>query len=376
LNNNNITPKKRKSEIIIPTIERLENIPESKCDYTDDGLLVRVSKTVLERYSSPRFDIDKILTEFSESLFELDKLEAKILGIIAEHGALNENILSSKMFKINADYTRDKIRYKLNHPKNSKTLLRLGFITQESGNKIGNIKNKYEKIYRLTFKGLMASLSTKKFENNYLVKNFKSFITKWADQYNVPEFSIIFMKYHLALFMLKNILDGSILTGLKNIESNFFTMNEGAPLLGSSFPQKITDKELNEKTTDIRVGFHLYSQVLRFSISEIVRQGQKKARHHGHKDFSIIEFPSEVNYAMNILPNFIKNWYDSIERLQYENIEKFNPYTLPYDQENEMYDETGLIIDSFSVNILAKRILKKHGIHPNFPLNEGTEFIL
>ena len=296
--------------------------------------------------------------------------------MISEYGALNEYTLSPKMFKINADYSRDKIRYKLNHPKNSKTLLKLGFITQESGNKIGNIKNKSEKIYRLTFKGLMASLSTKKFENNYLVKNFKNFITKWADQYNVPEFSIIFMKYHLALFMLKNILDSSTLTGLKNIESNFFTMNEGAPLLGSSFPQKIMNKELNEKALDIRVGFHLYSQVLRFSISEIVRQGQKKVKRHGNRDVAILEFSSEVNYAMNILPNIIKNWYDVIERLQYENVEEFNPYALPYEQEDKMYNETGLSIDSFSVNVLAKRILKKHNIHPNFPLNEGTEFIL
>ena len=182
------------------------------------------------------------------------------------------------------------------------------------------------------------------------------------------------MKYHLALFMLKNILDGSILTGLKNIESNFFTMNEGAPLLGSSFPQKIADKELNDKVTDVRVGFHLYSQVLKFSIAEIVRQGQKKAKHHGDKDFSIVEFPPEVNYAMNILPNFLKHWYDIIERLQYENVEKFNPYTLPYEQEDEMYNETGFI-DSFSVNVLAKKILKKYNIHPNFSLSEGTEFI-
>lgn len=371
-----ITPKKRKSEIIIPTIERLEDIPESQADFTDDGYAIRVSKTVLERYSSPQYDIDKTLVGFSESLFELDKLEAKILGIIAEYGALNEDAISQKMFKINADYSRDKIRYKLNHPKNSKTLLKLSFIIQENGNKIGNIKNKSEKFYRLTFKGLMASLSAKKFENNYLVKNFKNFITKWADQYNVPEFSIIFMKYHLALFMLKNILDGSVLTRSKNIEHNFFTMNEGDPLLGSSFPQKIMDKELNDKATDIRVGFHLYSQVLRFSISEIVRQGQKKAKHHSHKDFSIIEFPPETNYAMNILPNFIKNWYDNIERLQYENVEKFNPYDLPYEQEDEMYNRSGLSIDTFSVNILAKRILKKHNIHPNFPLNEGTEFIL
>ena len=375
MNNKKTAPKKRKSKIIIPTTERLEDIPESQADYTDEGLLIRISKTVLERYSSPCFDIDKILAGFSESLFKLDKLESKILGIIAEYGALNEDILSRKMFEINADYSRDKIRYKLNHPKNSNTLLKLGFITQESGNKIGNIKSKSEKIYRLTFKGLMASLSTKKFENNYLVKNFKNFIIKWAERYNVPEFSIIFMKYHLALFMLKNILDGSILTGLKNIESNFFTMNEGAPLLGSSFPQKITDKELNEKATDIRVGFHMYSQVLRFSIAEIIRQGQKKTKRHGNRDAAILEFPPEVNYAMNIIPNFVKNWYDTIEQLQHEHVEKFNPYTLPYEQEDKMYNETGMMIDTFSVNVLARKILKKQGIHPNFSLIEGTEFI-
>ena len=136
------------------------------------------------------------------------------------------------------------------------------------------------------------------------------------------------------------------------------------------------NKELNEKALDIRVGFHLYSQVLRFSISEIVRQGQKKVKRHGNRDVAILEFSSEVNYAMNILPNIIKNWYDVIERLQYENVEEFNPYALPYEQEDKMYNETGLSIDSFSVNVLAKRILKKHNIHPNFPLNEGTEFIL
>ncbi len=129
------------------------------------------------------------------------------------------------------------------------------------------------------------------------------------------------------------------------------------------------DKELNDKATDIRVGFHLYSQVLMFSISEIIRQGQKKAKYHDHKDFGIVEFPPEVNYANNILPDFIKNWYDVIERLQYKKVTEFNPYDLSYEQEYEMYNRSGLSIDIFSVNILAKKILKKHNIHPNFPSN-------
>ena len=43
-------------------------------------------------------------------------------------------------------------------------------------------------------------------------------------------------------------------------------------------------------------------------------------------------------------------------------------------EESEL-DNQVLTIDHYAVNIIAKRILKKHGIHPNFPLNYNPMFI-
>jgi len=366
------------SDIFIPIEERLEDIPESTLGWNKDydGQLLRVSKTTLERYDSPVYDIDKILSSFSKSLFELDPLERTILGIIGKEGSVNENTIVQKAFKKNADYSRDKVRYRLNHPKSPKILLKLSFISKVKGKQIGNLK-KNENMYSLTFKGLIASLAMNKFEGNYMVKKFKDLISKWINTHNIPDFSIQFMKYHLALFMLKHVMEGSKLTGLKNIEPMFFTMNQGDPLISNSFPQKIETTKAYEMAIDVRSRFHVYSQVIRFALSKVVDDGFTKKKEiplDKHGDVQIVEFPSESNFAFHILPEYLRNWYDNIERIQHEDLDNFNPYLTP--EEFEPINQKGLRIDHFATNILAKRILKRQGIHPNFSLIQDPTFVV
>jgi len=368
--------KKRLKKIIIPIEERVEDIPESTLELTDEGELLKVSKTTLERYSSPKYEIDKILASFSKSLFDLDSIEQAILGIIAKEGSLSEDEIVRIAFKRNANHTRDKIRYRLKHHRNTETLATLGFVAVKTGKKIGNIKNKKEQVYNLTFKGLIGSLCLTKFEDNYMVKKFKDSISKFVNRYNLPEFSIQFMKYHLAMFMLKNVLDGSKLTSLKNLEADMYAMSTGDPFLGTAFPQKIENEKLSEIIIDIRAWFHVYSQVLKKCIEKIGDEGWQKAKYHGNKnDVRFVELPSETNYTSWVLPQYVQNWYDRIERIQFKDLEKFEPHELPYEDEEEMLNRTGLTIDHYAVNIIAKRLLKGQGIHPNFSLVEGTEFI-
>lgn len=364
-------------EIIIPIEERVEDIPETTLEWKDDGQLLKVSKTILERYSSPKYEIDKILVNFSKSLFKLDPLEQTILGIIAKEGPLREDEIVKIAYQRNANHTRDRIRYRLKHHRSSETLVTLGFVSLKTGKKIGNIKNKSEQVYHLTFKGLIASLCLTKFEDNYMVKKFKDSISKFVNRYNLPEFSIQFMKYHLAMFMLKNVLDGSKLTSLKNLEADMYAMSAGDPFLGAAFPQKIENEKLYEIIIDVRAWFHVYSQVLNKCIEKVVGEGWKKVKYHGNKnDLRFIELPAETNYTYGILPQYMQYWYDRIERIQFKELEKFEPHELPYEDEDEMLRRTGLTIDHYAVNIIVKRLLKEQGIHPNFSLTESTDFIL
>lgn len=365
------------SKIIIPIEERVENIPESTLDWNEEygGQILRVSNIVLDRYSTPKYDIDQILSSFSKSLFELDPLERTILRIIGENGSVNEKTIAYYAFKQNADYTRDRVRYRLDHSKGSKILLKLNFIHKTKGRKIGNF-TKNENMYSLTFKGLMASLSSIKFEEIQMVKKFNELISLWINTYNIPNFSIQFIKYHLALFMLKYVLEGSTLTGLRMIEPMIFTMNQGDPIISPDFPQKIENRITCEMAIDARTGFHVYSQVIRIALQKVIENGftkKKKTPLDPSGDVSLIEFPSESNYAFHILPDYLKNWYDHIERIQNEDLQKFNPYVTPNEFEPE--NQEGLRIDHFATNILAKKILKKAKINSIFSLIESPDFI-
>jgi len=148
-------------------------------------------------------------------------------------------------------------------------------------------------------------------------------------------------------------------------------------LLAPVFHKKIESIKAYEIAIDVRVLFHVYSQVIRFTLSKVIDDGfikKKETTLDRRGDVQMVEFPPESNYAFRILPDYLRNWFDNIERIQHVNLDNFNPHIIP--EEFEPINQDGLRIDHFATNILAKRILKKHGIHPNFSLIEDPTFVI
>jgi len=330
-----------------------------------DGPPIIIHRSIVDRYQERKYDIDETLAKLSELLFEFDKESRIILGIIAKHGPLNEKKIVELAFKKSHKVSRDVVRYRLSNVMNELNFLNIGIVTKKEGKKIGNIKTKTESLYHLTIKGLIASLAKTNFEGNYMVFRLKELFSHWVKSYNIPEFAIQLIKYNLALFMIKNVIEGSKLTGLNKIQANIYSMNFGDPLLSFDFPQQVDDKKLNEMLIEIRIWFHIYSQVLNKAISEVTKDGLIPATDKDKdSDVSLLVWKEpEMAYASNVLPDFIRNWYDQIERIQFEEIEKFNPHITPEEWEPE--NQQGEDIDLVACNVIAKRILKRNMIKTN-----------
>lgn len=328
------------------------------------------SKTVSE-YQKPKYDIDKILARLSELLFTFERpsktnSSSIILGVIAKHGSINEQRIADLAFKKSHTITRDVVRYRLSNEKNESNFLKLGVVTKKKGKMVGNIKSKNENVYHLTLKGLIASLAKTSFEDNYIVSKYMKLFSHLVKSNNIPSFALLLIKYNLAMFMIKNVIDGSNLTNLNNIDAQIFSMNDGDPLLSFNFPHQVKNKKLDQALTEIRIWYHIYSQVYNQAINELTNDGLVPAN---KKDPSLMVWKNtEMSNAINVLPNYIKYWYDYVERIQFEKIENMEPFQNSEEMTN---DEQ---IDPIACNVIAKQILKKYSIKSNFSLVEPPTF--
>ena len=138
-------------------------------------------------------NIDSILSDCSQEVFwELETGKQRILKFIAKNGPLN----STELGKLNTRYTlpgfdrwgvvnRIKGSYKF------LSLLGCDYLYEIP-------INKKETTFGLTLKGLMYSLSSVDFENNYLVKQYREFLKTHLKNSEDIEDIIQFIKYEIA----------------------------------------------------------------------------------------------------------------------------------------------------------------------------------
>lgn len=145
-------------------------------------------------------NIDAILSELSNSVFGIDKESRYILEILAIHGPLNEYEIDK--LGNNYNLNRFSIRRRIYGTNLLLSLLDFNFITitDREEHKTG----KEIKKFTLTFKGLMAVVSTRiKFEQIHKVKNyFNEMYELTSNTLGIIDVAILYSKYHLALIML------------------------------------------------------------------------------------------------------------------------------------------------------------------------------
>jgi len=305
------------------------------------------------------FEIDNVLAKLSRQLFDIDKESRTILGVIAREGLITEYQITKQGFKLYHEITREKVRRRL-----LVTDLKDGYIIQKRGKRHRNIRKRkvITKPYALTLKGLIASLAITSFDDNYMVKKYFDLFKSWINKFNISELAIQVIKYNLALFMIKNVVEGSNFTTLKNIEPQIFTLNEGDPLLDPTFPHApIYDKKLEEWMKKIRYRFHVIQQLFIQARKQVTKSPFRPAKILDD-DVKILKYKNkEAYYGSSILPYYVTQWYDIIDRVQFENPDEFNPNIIP-----ELENQEGTEIDIGSINARAKQILKKLKIKEKF----------
>lgn len=296
--------------------------------------------------------IDRLLSKYSMSLFDIHDDSRIILGIIAQNGPLNEYQIAKKGF--NRGLNRDSVRRRtVGRETSSKSLSELNYLIVKRGSKhrTGTI----EKQYHLTLKGLMASLTETNFEKNYLVQNFQKYIEYWSKNNSaITEIAIQYMKHHLALIMSWHVANGLPFTLQKDTVEYLGLWNHENPFLDPTY--RHTESKLKKMSTEFletRFWYFVYDYSIAYLLKKL----------HANEFAQTIEYDSlsglaESKVFLGHLWLHLNEWLWNIDRLQFEDVKKYDPW-------KEVVDPSSLIgIDDKLAEQMSEKILKNYGI-PN-----------
>ena len=170
-------------------------------------------------YGDSKFTLDFLdneLKKLSKICFSIDKESRVILGIIAKNGPISETRIKS-LGKNRTILSREIIRYRI---LKSDLSGKDNFLSMKRGKKIGNL-NKVEKLYSLTLKGLLASLSETTLRESFWMKHYMLMINKISDKNTSKEFlNNIYL--HIVLFLIIHTRKIGMLTNYENLEIDFY----------------------------------------------------------------------------------------------------------------------------------------------------------
>jgi len=302
------------------------------------------------------FRINDEISKMTDELFDLDEYSHIILEEISEKGPLTAYQIEKNGEKKGEKITRSKVEERL------KGKLK-DFLIVVKGEKHRNT-GKTKKYYYLTLKGLIASLYSTRFEENYIIKKYTEFLEQYANRQHIPEITIQLIKYNIALYLLKNVIDGLELTDLNNIEAKIFKFNDHESKIEHHLRQKpISDKKLEKKELKIRTRLHILQQILAQSINSI--NLEHKSNQQEEKNMSPTNY-----FISNILSGYIKEWFDKIHEIQFEKIDEFEPITVL----DKRYSHS-IQINIKDANKDARAILKKIGVKAKFTDSEKYPFL-
>lgn len=160
--------------------------------------------------------LDHELRKLSKICFNVDKESRVILGIIAKNGPSSETKITSLGIR-RTILSREIIRYRI---LKSDLSGKDNYLSMKRGRKIGNLQ-KVEKLYSLTLKGVLSSLSEVPLRENFWMKNYMHMINKISDENTSKEF-LNHIYLHIVLFLILHAKKVGILTNYENLETDFY----------------------------------------------------------------------------------------------------------------------------------------------------------
>jgi len=221
----------------------------------------------------PKFNLDKILARLSSSVFKFDedpdtdKEYKRILSIIAEKGPLTEYKIGKYTEKYGLN--RDAVRRRILGTSTLLSLYEKEFVFEADSRPLNFKKQKkISKEFGLTLKGLLSSLTYAKFEDSYLMKIFRGNIEGFCNnkQY-VPDFSIQYVKFDLAIILSWHAAYGIDLTNQENIGRYLRARKIPVNL---DYPEFIESMDGMEKeTSEIQYRYIVLGYVLSFLVGKM-----------------------------------------------------------------------------------------------------------
>lgn len=160
-------------------------------------------------------ELDELLGISSRSVFSGLKSEHyRILKILAKHGTLNQKEIG---YFASHNYTISQIQRWTVKKLLEGSYNYLGLISNEFVYVIE--KNKKEKQYGLTVKGILAVLTEVKFEDIFAVKEYKKFLNKYNKKTRIKNWAFELIKLEITLILYYNYLRGLDFTRFKKIRA-------------------------------------------------------------------------------------------------------------------------------------------------------------
>ncbi|MDE2590380.1 MAG: hypothetical protein KGL95_12045, partial [Patescibacteria group bacterium] len=234
----------------------------------------------LIKYIEKDFDSYAKISYLSKKSFTtLDIKSRKILWLIGKKGPLSETDIIDYFEEKKIKITKSAIQYRITNNKKRKqrNLLESRYVKQKSGISRGCST---QRIYSLTLKGFLASLSEISFENSYMVNKYWEFLQYHFGRIKYLNLLILLaIKYNVAMFLFDNYVNHINLAEFNSLEDKIHDFNDVNPYKETSFLSGIQlDKNDEELLSEI-----YYRYWLTASIPNLIR-GDRRFRSRDSRD--------------------------------------------------------------------------------------------
>ncbi len=284
-------------------------------------------------------------------VFELSDEEQTILSYIAKE-PLNLFQISTKTEKhTSMRLGRSSVKNKIYGSEKHSGLIKSGYLIEKNGKK--HPRNNQEKIFYLTFKGLITVLSHGiKFENTFFYKKFFHFIHHYIDNKQLLKLIRDFIIYQIYYFLIWHSTRKQQLTIIPSFYAyyrQFFAKTEWYEKLDVIPLSHLTNKELSQLKESIIEYVAILNALTELKKNKLPNVKKRLFIHSlimdNSPDYSFdeeIKFDHRKDFHESKIPllKFIRTWYDYIEHLQLEQpehqkyIEKYWNNPLPPEEQN------------------------------------------
>ncbi len=252
----------------------------------------------------------KILILCSSKIFKLDEVSRAILAFIGANGPQTQSSLARHVGRIQS---RNPI---LTRIESKGGLLENDFLYEAPGNK--HKTGTVERLFGLTFKGFVASLSSIKFEETKLMQYYLKDLLETSKNQSIANLAFEYIRHNLALILLWHQVNGLDLTSQKNSDQYFSIFNNTYQYDKLPFVlDQIKDILPINEYSQLRAQF----LALQIALAKIL---QNREKNYSLESYTTLIFDKKISRykSKTLLYDMIANWIISLRYVGYYHTKK------------------------------------------------------